>query len=58
MMPKKILYGRFYNGRMRGRARNRWKDAVRKNHQTIIGVRVWRIKSDYREEWMGGWEED
>ena len=28
---KKILDGTFYNSRMRGRSRNRWEDAVRKD---------------------------
>ena len=49
-IPKKVLYMNLGTTRLRGRARNRWQDEVRKDGR-IVGGEGWQEKVHNREEW-------
>ena len=49
-IPKRMLRGRLYNRRRRGRPRNRWMDEVSRDLGTM-GIRGWRTRTEDRASW-------
>ena len=55
-IPKKMLYGKLYATRRRGRPRKRWLDDVSMDLRKI-GVNEWRDRARIREAWRNIVEE-
>jgi len=49
-IPRRVLYMNFGTTRLRGRPRNTWQDAVRKDGRKV-GGEGWQEKVRNREEW-------
>lgn len=49
-MPKKIMKGKLYNNRKRGRPKLRWTDQVEEN-LAKMKIKNWKIKARERVTW-------
>jgi len=50
-IPKKLLTGRLYKDRPKGRPKKRWEDGVKEDSVNMIGVRNWKEGAKNRENW-------
>jgi hypothetical protein len=48
---KKVLNGNFHTTRPVGRPRTRWTDVVQRDALQLLGIRGWRKRATYRDEW-------
>jgi hypothetical protein len=50
-IPKKVLNGNFHTTRPVGRPRTRWADVVQRDALQLLGIRGWRTRAEYKDEW-------
>jgi len=51
MIQKKLLKGKFHNTRSAGKPRTRWEDVVQRDAVHVLGIRGWRRRARFKEEW-------
>ena len=51
LVPKRILEGRRYGTRPKGRQKNRWMDAVSVDARGLLRIMAWRHVATERTEW-------
>ena len=50
-IPKKALQQRILSNSRVGKCRKRWKDGVREDAVTLLGIQTWKTKAADRESW-------
>jgi hypothetical protein len=50
-IPKKALQPRIHNKSRVGKCRKRWKDGVREDAVTLLGIQTWKTKATDGESW-------